>query len=389
MSGHVLFNATAAFITGLSPITVNYTIPASALVEEEMEIETVQQFIDIFCSEKKIEFDEEKQEEKEVLYLIEEINEDNYWIILEGYALYSTFDEDFQKGINEWYENPDLEFEDEKEVTYESLCADALSFQEELEKEEAEKEKEDNKKEDADKSDSDKEESKKEDTDKVDSDKEESKKEDSDKVDSDKEESKKEDSDKVDSDKEESKKEDSDKVVADKSETLKPEVVKPEADKKEMVAVPQVLKVEKEEALKQPAPVQVQPKLADPVAKPAPVVVEKEANQATKSFVASYVSNANGVVYGSATSFNYKQIISGLPSWNRMNISQKKEINTFLREKVGKSYQVLLKEAQSVQFSIVNPTVDTATPLYHGFYGTLCALSISLLGYLVSKYKQL
>ena len=337
MSGQVLFNVTAAFITGLSPITVNYTIPASALVEEEMEIETVQQFIDIFCSEKKIEFDEEKQEEKETLHLIEEINKDNYWIILEGYALYSTFDEDFQKGINEWYKNPDLKLE----VTYESLCSDALSFQEKLEKEEAEKaEKEKAEKEDA------KQDSGKEDV-------------------------------KQDSEKEDAKQE----TIETKKEI--------ESFQKEVIAAPTVLKVEKEEVLNQPSPIQVQATLTDSVAKPAPVAKKIEANQTTKSFVTSYIANSNGVVYGSATSYNYKQIISGLPSWNRMDISQKKEINTFLREKVGKSYQMLLKEAQSVQFSIVNPIVDTATPVYHGFYGTLCALSVSLLGYLISKYKQL
>ena len=382
MSSQLIFKTTAAILTGLGPMTVSYTIPASSVVEEEMEIETVQQFIDIFCSEKKMEWDEEKQEDVEKLYLIEEINEDNYWIVLEGYALFSTFDVEFQKEIQEWYENPELELE----FTYETLCTDALNFLEKLEK--LEKEEVDKDKESVNpESDKDKEPVKPE----SDKDKESTKPE----SDKDKESAKPD----VEKDQEtgkETEKETEKETVKpeskEESETVKPVPGKQSETKKEInnVVQPEAVQPQAVVLKTNPAEIQsVQPKAETVLPVLNTNASAKEVSQVAKSFVKAYVSNGNGVIYSTATTYNYKQIISGLSSWNKKSTVEKKEINEYLKSQVGKTYQKLLKEAQSVQFSIVNPSIPTATPSYTGFYGALCALSIGLLGYFRSKYKQL
>ena len=377
MSSQLIFKTTAAILTGLSPMTVSYTIPASSVVEEEMEIETVQQFIDIFCSEKKMEWDEEKEEDVEKLYLIEEINEDNYWIVLEGYALFSTFDIEFQKEIQKWYENPELELE----FTYETLCTDALSFLEKIEKEEAEKDKESEQSETDKDKESVKPESAKPESNK---DKESVKPE----AEKDKETGKE-------IEKEPSKETGKETVKPEskeESETVKPVPEKQSETKKEINSVVQPEAVPMQAVVLKTNPAEIQP--VQPKTETVLPVLNtntsaKEVSQVAKSFVRAYVSNGNGVIYSTATTYNYKQIISGLSSWNKKSKVEKKEINEYLKSQVGKTYQKLLKEAQSVQFSIVNPSIPTATPSYTGFYGALCALSVGLLGYFRSKYKQL
>ena len=113
-----------------------------------------------------------------------------------------------------------------------------------------------------------------------------------------------------------------------------------------------------------------------------------------QQFIKQYVSDGQGVVYDKATESNYRQIISGLSSWNQLSLDQKKEVNEELIRKVNKSYNLLLQESQRVQFHAdplpeKKPSISTGVQGFQGLYGMLSALSVGIFSYLISKYKHL
>lgn len=364
MSNPIIFGVAATMLTGMSPMNINY-YPWFPVVHTEhqepiIEFETVQQFIDKYCSVEKIEWNEETQEEIKTLELITEITEDNYGLFLEGYGFYLTFDEKFQNEISNWYiEQEILQVEEENEetsdleepvfVTYQSLFEQAIIVQDEVLQREAEEQKQ----------------------------------------------------------QEEIEKPQIEEVVPE-VETKPVEVVKPveKTESTKEVKPSETKPVEEVKPMEESKPVEPQVEEVKPIEKPveekvavaqvqAPTAVvntvlqKPAANKNVQAFVNAYVSNSEHVIYRSATIYNYQQIISGLPSWNKMSASDKKEINAYLKAEVGKSYQVLLQEAQSVQFTTNDTRVPTAATSFTGFYASLCASSFGLLGYLLSKYKRL
>ena len=145
MSSQIIFGVTTAMLTGFAPVAVNYETQIPMSYKEETEkFETVQQFIDKYCSVKKIEFNEETEAKVETLELIKVIDEENYEQFLEGYEVYLTFDNEFKKEISDWYFNQQIVNENDlgldvepRIVTYESLFVDALACKQKVEREES------------------------------------------------------------------------------------------------------------------------------------------------------------------------------------------------------------------------------------------------------------
>ena len=360
MSSQFIFGVTTAMLTGFSPVAVNYETHSPMSYEETTEkFETVQQFIDAYCSVKKIEFNEETETEVETLELIKTIDRENYEQFLDGYDVYLTFDNEFKKEISEWYFNQniinenDLGFDVEpRTVTYESLFVDALAMKQQVEEE-----------------------------------------------------------------KNQMPQPQPEPIIPEtvepeyvQPEYVEPEYVQPEYIEPEYVGseyvepeyteletfTPEIVEPEVQEPTPEVRMLQVEeamePKLQLQIEeKPAitELLQKPKTSNRVEAFVNAYVSNNQGVIYQSATAYNYEQIISGLPSWNKLSSSDKKEVNTYLKEKVGKSYHKLLQEAQAVKISTVSPKVPTAATSFTAFYSSLCASSFGLLGYILSKYKRL
>lgn len=121
---------------------------------------------------------------------------------------------------------------------------------------------------------------------------------------------------------------------------------------------------------------------------------ESSLSSAAEEFIRTYASE-NGATYKSATQMNYSKIISGLSSWNRLSREDKDTVNASLQQAGGKTYQKLLQEAQSIQFTSRNtlqirqaPRINTASTTHAGLYGMLCGLATAILGYLFTKRKE-
>lgn len=121
---------------------------------------------------------------------------------------------------------------------------------------------------------------------------------------------------------------------------------------------------------------------------------ESSLSSAAEEFIRTYASE-NGATYKSATQMNYSKIISGLSSWNRLSREDKDKVNASLQQAGGKTYQKLLQEAQSIQFTSRNtlqirqaPRINTASTTHAGLYGMLCGLAAAILGYLFTKRKE-
>lgn len=130
------------------------------------------------------------------------------------------------------------------------------------------------------------------------------------------------------------------------------------------------------------------------VPQPAQTTTSNSLSDAAQEFIKTYVSE-NGMTYKSATQMNYSKIISGLSSWNRLSKEDKDGVNASLQQAGGKTYQKLLQEAQSIQFTSRNtlqvrqmPRINTASTTHAGFYGVLCGLATAILGYLFTKRKE-
>ena len=104
-----------------------------------------------------------------------------------------------------------------------------------------------------------------------------------------------------------------------------------------------------------------------------------------QNFIDTYLTSSAGNVYTQANSLNYRNILNGLSTWNKFTAATRSDVNAILKTRVGKTYQTLLKEAQTIQFNGVSQTVaggsiNTATQSNAGLYGALMGLSVGLFG---------
>lgn len=112
-----------------------------------------------------------------------------------------------------------------------------------------------------------------------------------------------------------------------------------------------------------------------------------------QNFIDTYLTSSAGNVYTQANSLNYRNILNGLSIWNKFTAATRSDVNAILKTRVGKTYQTLLKEAQTIQFNGVSQTVaggsiNTATQSNAGLYGALMGLSVGLFGLFFKKKKE-
>lgn len=117
------------------------------------------------------------------------------------------------------------------------------------------------------------------------------------------------------------------------------------------------------------------------------------ASTEAQNFIDTYLTSSAGNVYTQANSLNYRNILNGLSTWNKFTAATRSDVNAILKTRVGKTYQTLLKEAQTIQFNGVSQTVaggsiNTATQSNAGLYGALMGLSVGLFGLFFKKKKE-
>lgn len=385
-----------------------------------------QKFVDAYCS---LQVLDEYGNFTGNAFVIEAVTEDNYEIVLAGMAEYEFLDEFTKEEINLILSSV-TEY-----VTYDEMYEHALEIFEEIESEkETDKDDEVNKDEDLDDdtSNSETDDSNKEETLPEDKEDESDKNDVEDDKTSDKEdETSKDESNKDDLDKgdttPEDKEDTSDKndVEDDKTSNKEDEESKPEEDKKSETDVKEEEKSEAKEVEETVKPEESMPIIAmvEPVSETEPLLqtaletsvlnvenkVElvkpettlKQEKKTTKkttaqNFIDTHLTASTGSVYAQATTLNYKNILNSLSSWNKLTSTQRNDVNAILNKQIGKTYQTLLKEAQTIQFNGVpssytnNPTrrVNTATESHAGLYGALMGLSIALAGFIFKKRKE-
>ena len=126
----------------------------------------------------------------------------------------------------------------------------------------------------------------------------------------------------------------------------------------------------------------------------APVQAKTADEKAADEFITTYLTSSQGNVYAQANSLNCKNIISGLQAWNQLSSTEKSAVNKKLRSEVGKTFQTLLKEAQSISYgSSVSTTsvysynyaVNTGTQNNIGLYAAVCAFMAIIVGIVIKK----
>lgn len=404
------------------------TVPMLEVQPEKIEIKTAQDFINAFCSLRKV---DEQGKLLEEYILITEVTEKNYEPILKGVPVFESLKEEMKVEIDkalelQWNQAALLDKtnikKEAKYKTYKDLVEAVTKIDQELFPEkydptiqpedgmiiapivpetplpEENKPTEENK-------DPSKEENK------------EPSKEDNKPAEENKKPSKEENK-PTEEDKESSKEEN--KPVEENKDEQKPEENKPEVEEDRLLeeevpmlpVYPIVKPVEENPENKE----ETQPALAV-LALETPVVEEKiepvvqenlkvepqkleerKMSSKAKAFIDAYLRSSTGQIYASANELNYKNILNGLSSWNKLTSSQKNEVNDTLKKQSGKTYQALLKEAQRLQLSGITTSkpipqkvpnrVHTATENNAGLYGLLMGASIAVAGLLIKKKKE-
>lgn len=381
-------------------------LQAAIKEDEELQIETVQDFIDTFFMEKVvledetillkdaiIKNDEERNETQWVW--IKTVTEENYASILASKKYYDKFDEASQKQIQE------LILENTK-IGYDDFLKKALDLDLSI------KEHEENKENEGEGSKETAENEEQQPADSMDKDIEQGS-EDSD--------AKQEPTENVDSDLSSVDKKNEDDAALTQKEPVE-EVKEDGSTKQETVERPVVMmnviepKEESDpqtELEQEPAKSQVPVETAKeekvavanlnvmPVVSPQetkvqvqPAVQAKAVNVVSQSKSSSFVDTylkVNGVLISSANTSNYRQILNSLSTWVSLDSTSRNEINTQLNQQINKTYQSLLQEAQSISQGRgiqVNTSINFAT----NAYASLCVLSASVFAFLFKSSKE-
>ncbi len=117
------------------------------------------------------------------------------------------------------------------------------------------------------------------------------------------------------------------------------------------------------------------------------VVKEQSASTAAQNFVSTYLTSSSGNIYAQANEINFQTILNSLSAWNKLSNGDKEQVNSILIGKVGKNYQTLLQEAQTIKYGgIVNgKSVQTGVENNAGFYAAMCGLSAFVFGFITRR----
>ena len=403
-----LASVVAASAIGFSGMPIYaQTTPTQTTVVQTKEIKDPQDFVDLYCSLKKVTIDPKKQEI--VTYTVyETVTEKNYEQILSGKKVYDTLDKDMQKAINEILWNTKNKEEKPLEKDYGKLYEEALLMQQTVkEKEEAKVEES----EEVTKPEQDGDEKKPPVTDESTSSQEsQTTPEDNKETEKVEETKPAEDTD--------SKAEDNTKdetevnpdeeaietPVEETSDTLEAPVIVPTMFLSKAEPAEETLLVSATQA----APKTVEPQVVTPaVQETKPVVsetketVKPDVSNAlelnaldpdVQNFIKNYLMDANGNLYTSVTMYNYRQILSGVAGYSDLSTDKVSQLNSYLLANGSQRYFSLVNQCQRIENQgstlTKRPVVDTSTSSGFGLYGALMALSSVGFGFLIKRKKE-
>ncbi len=113
----------------------------------------------------------------------------------------------------------------------------------------------------------------------------------------------------------------------------------------------------------------------------------KATTSAADNFIKTYLTSASGNVFTTANYLNYQKILSAMPSWLKLSSPDQKAVNTELKNKVGKTYQKLLQEAQNLKMSS-GTSINTATNTDSTLYTWLCVMSLGMLTFVIKRLRK-
>lgn len=402
-----LASVVAASAIGFSgmPIYAQTTQTQTTVVQTK-EIKGPQDFVDLYCSFKKVTINTKKQEI--VSYTVyETVTEKNYEQILSGKKVYDTLNKDMQKAVNEilWNtKNPEGKL---LEKDYTKLYEEALLMQqtvkekEEVKPEESEEitkpeqEVNENKPPVTEESTSLQEPEK---TTEDNKETEENKETETTEV------SKPETEENVQDETESKPEEEKEPVENEVSEEIEAPVIAPTMFLSKAEPTEESLLVSATQA----APKTVEPQVVTPaVQETKPVVSEtKETvkpvvsntlelntlDADVQNFIKNYLMDANGNLYTSVTMYNYRQILSGVAGYSDLSTDKVSQLNSYLLANGSQRYFSLVNQCQRIENQgstlTKRPVVDTSTFSGFGLYGALMALSSVGFGFLIKRKKE-
>ncbi|MDD7280936.1 MAG: hypothetical protein PUH10_02965 [Erysipelotrichaceae bacterium] len=379
---------------------------------EEIEIKSAKDFKEQFLSIKEV----KKEKDKEIVSysLIEEVDETNYFQLLNGKLFYEELklDEKENGKLIEEIDKMLVSLKEDKEhpFDFDQMLEKAVEINEKIEKEKEESEKDESdekesedEKDSEDKKDSDdKESEEKESEDEKDLDEDQDESEDKKDVEDKKDSEEKKDSDdKKSEEKDSENKKDSDDKESDKNDSeSKEEVVEKELEPQEFV-LQNPLSIEQTETKivqEQVAPANILSYSVETkqemTVKPQAVSKQNTISSTSQTFINTYLTSQAGYVYTKANSLNYNNILNGLSAWNKLSSAQRNEVNTVLRQTVGKTYQKLLQEAQTIKAGGVvvdakpQTYVNTGVQNSKNLWTLLCAICASGMCLLFKQNKN-
>ena len=113
----------------------------------------------------------------------------------------------------------------------------------------------------------------------------------------------------------------------------------------------------------------------------------KATTSAADNFIKTYLTSASGNVFTTANYLNYQKILSAMPSWLKLSSPDQKAVNAKLKNKVGKTYQRLLQEAQNLKMSS-GRSINTATNTDSTLYTWLCVMSLGMLTFVTKRLRK-
>lgn len=113
----------------------------------------------------------------------------------------------------------------------------------------------------------------------------------------------------------------------------------------------------------------------------------KATTSAADNFIKTYLTSASGNVFTTANYLNYQKILSAMPSWLKLSSPDQKAVNTELKNKVGKTYQKLLQEAQYLKMNS-GTSINTATNTDSTLYTWLCVMSLGMLTFVTKRLRK-
>ena len=402
-----LASVVAASAIGFSGMPIYaQTTPTQTTVVQTKEIKDPQDFVDLYCSLKKVTIDTKKQEI--VSYTVyETVTEKNYEQILSGKKVYDILSKDMQKAVNEilWNtKNPEGKL---LEKDYTKLYEEALLMQqtakekEEVKPEESEEitkpeqEASENKPPVTEESTSSQEPEK---TTEDNKEAEENKETETTEV------SKPETEENVQDETESRPEEEKEPVENEAFEEIEAPVIAPSMFLYKAEPTEESLLVSATQA----APKTVEPQVVTPVVQETkPVVSEtKETvkpvvsntlelntlDPDVQNFIKNYLMDANGNLYTSVTMYNYRQILSGVAGYSDLSTDKVSQLNSYLLANGSQRYFSLVNQCQRIENQgstlTKRPVVDTSTSSGFGLYGVLMALSSVGFGFLIKRKKE-